>query len=121
MRRGVGQHHDHRPGHGGPEHPGTKPAPPGLSAVGQDAHKRVKEGVPQSRNQQEGPGQTGAEAEHVGVEIRLEQDHGHEDEIRGRVSRAVARLFDEREFLGWLGHNGSLHRQDHLMQIAVAR
>ena len=37
--------------------------------------------------------------ENVRVKIRLEQNHRHEDEVRGGVGGAVAGLFEERKFL----------------------
>jgi hypothetical protein len=42
----------------------------------------------------------GAEAEDVRVEIRLEQNHRHEDEVRRRVAAAIADFLEEGEFLG---------------------
>ena len=45
------------------------------------------------------PAAAAADAQRVGVEIQLEQNHRHEDEVRGGVAQAVAGLFDERKFL----------------------
>ena len=64
------------------------------------------------------------QAENVRVKIRLEQNHRHEDEIRGGIGGAVTGLFEERKFLlemcsammFWV--DLFRHRQNHFLQIA---
>ena len=43
-------------------------------------------------------GRARGDAEHVRVKIRLEQNHRHEDEVRGGVGGAVAGLFKKGSF-----------------------
>ena len=117
LGRRVGQDHDHSPGNGGPEHPGPEPAPARPGAVGEDAHDRVEEGVPQPRPQENGRGGAGAQAEHVRVEVHLEKDHRHEDEVGGGVAAAVARLFEEGEFLLEVFGHGAVHGRGYLATV----
>ena len=43
------------------------------------------------------PASRGGDAHRVGVEVQLEQNHRHEDEVRRGVAEAVSSLLDERE------------------------
>jgi len=91
----------------------------GRNRPQQEPHDRVKERIPQAGDQDNGARDARGQAEHIRVEVRLEQDHGHEDEVRGGVTAAVPRLFNKREFLGagvHLFHNG----QNGFLQILVA-
>ena len=55
-------------------------------------------------HQQNGRRRARREAEHIRVEIRLEENHRHEDEVRGGIGGAVARLFEEGELLVLIRH-----------------
>ena len=50
--RGVGQDHHHGPGNRSPQHPRAEPAPARPGSVGENAHDRVEEGVPEPRSQE---------------------------------------------------------------------
>ena len=60
---------------------------------------RIDDGVPQARRQENGRRRARRQAEDVRVEIGLEQNHRHEDEVRGGVGHAVADLFHHGELL----------------------
>ena len=98
--RGVGEDHDHGPRDRRPQNPRPEPAPAGAGSVRQHTHDRIEQRVPQTRPEQDGGRGAGRQPEHVGVEIQLEQDHRHEDEVRGGVASAVSDLLADGEFLG---------------------
>jgi hypothetical protein len=102
----VGENHDDAPWDCGPENPRAKLAPSSVGSVGEEAHDRVEEGVPEARPEENRGGCGGAESKRIGVKIRLEENHRHEDEVSSSVGGAVSGYFDDGEFLGGVGHGG---------------
>ncbi len=98
--RRIRQDHDDAPGQRREQNPRAETAP-ARSACGRPGRpstdrKRRPTAAATKRMIRR---RAGGEAHHVGIEIGLKQNHRHEDEVRGRVARAVAGLFDERKFL----------------------
>ena len=86
-------------GNRGPQQPGTKLAPAGVGAVGDDAHDGIEGGGDEADDEKERAGLGGSQAEGVDVIAELQGEHRLEDEVGGHVAEAVAKLLFEGKFL----------------------
>src|SRR5579862_456135 len=106
MRGDEGQKSHDAERHGGPENPWAKFSPARVGMVGNDSHDRIKDGIPEAHDNQQGSCSLRGDSKGVGVKHQLKHYNRLENEIRRGVTEGVANLFFYCEWSGIVLHGG---------------
>ena len=79
-----------------------------LMTVGEVADNRVRKGIDETGDEEQGTHSAGGQANDIRIEIRKEHHSHAEKDVSGGISKTVTDLFADADFTGLSLHNSSL-------------